>query len=195
MKKLFYFEKHVKIYKTFQKLLKNVKKFSSTTKSFSDCQKSLNKSFINWKNDENSMKISFFVSSLLLFNSLITHRIFWIIRILFCFNIFRNRKILDIKRTCFDSIWFNWIFSFSWIWFKNFKNIDTQKRFRRIHSTHLKWSFMITHFWWNDEHKLQKNRTVLFWIKMILKKRKRLIVLKKNMMRNLILKRKHYIHL
>ena len=129
MKELFYFRKHVKIYETFQKLSKNVKKFSSTTKSFNDCQKSLNKSFINWKNDENSMKISFFVSSLLLFNSTTTHRHFWTVRILFCFNIFRNRKIFDIKRICFVSIWFNWIFNFSWIWFKNFKNTDTQKRF------------------------------------------------------------------
>ena len=104
MKKLFYFEKHVKIHKTFQKLSKNIKKFSSTTKSFSDCQKSLNKSFINWKNDENSMKISFFVSSLLLFNSMTRHQIFWTVRILFCFNIFRNPEIFDIKRTYFVSI-------------------------------------------------------------------------------------------
>ena len=116
---------------------KNVKKFS-TTKSFNDCQKSLDRSFINWKNDENSMKISFFVSSLSLCSLATMHQIFWTVRILFCFNIFRNQEIFDIKRTCFVSIWFSWIFSFSWIRFKNFRNIDTQKRFLRIHSA-LSW--------------------------------------------------------
>ena len=138
MKKLFYIEKHVKIHKTFQKLSKNVKKISSTAKSFNDCQKSLDRSFINWKNDEDSMKISFFVSSLSLFSSAATHRIFWTVQILFCFSIFRNREIFDIRRACFVLIWFSWIFSFSWIRFKNFRNIGTQKQPRRIHSAHLK---------------------------------------------------------
>ena len=47
----------------------------------------------------------------------------------------------------------------------------------------------------DNKHKLQKNKTTLFWIKMILKKRKQLIILKKNMRRNLILKQKYHIDL
>ena len=146
MKKLFYFEKYVKIHRTFQKLLKNVKKFSSTTKSFNDCQKSLNKLFIYWKNNENSIKNSFFVSSLSLFNLTAIHQI------LFFFNIFFKRNIFAIKRnnttnwiSCSISIWFNWCFNFSWMRLKNFKKIKIQKQSWQIHFTHLKWLFMIVH--------------------------------------------------
>ena len=132
MKRIFYLEKHVKIYQKFCELSKILEKISLTKNIF---HKSLNKFSINWKKDTKAKTkeiFSFFVSSLLLFNSAVTHWIFWTIRDLTSFICLRKRLIFERTRNSFFLITSRSIFNLSRIWFKVSQKFNTQKQFRQI---------------------------------------------------------------
>ena len=140
MKKIFYFEKHIKINQKFWKLSITSKRLSSTKKTITNCPKS-NEKLSKLKNNLFSI---FVTLSLLSINSRVKQRDFSTFFNFVCFNVSRKQFTRVKIREKKFSINKNLNFNFSCVRFKFFHEVLTQKQSRRTHLTHLKWFFIMT---------------------------------------------------